>query len=107
MPSGGRRSVADVALQSEVIGAAALPSRARVLARLRRGDTIFRHLTRAAAMAVLAVLGGVIFALIVGARPALQTFGLDFLIEQRWNPVSERFGALPAIYGTLVTSFIA
>jgi phosphate transport system permease protein len=39
--------------------------------------------------------------------PALQAFGIDFLLEQRWNPVTEKFGALAPIYGTLVTSLIA
>ena len=38
---------------------------------------------------------------------AWRAFGLNFLVEQRWNPVTERFGALAPIYGTLVTSFIA
>src|SRR5262249_38302096 len=82
-------------------------SRARVLDRLRAGDTLYRILTRLAAIGVLALLGGVIIALIKGALPALQEFGLNFLIEQRWNPVTEKFGALAPIYGTIVTSFIA
>ena len=47
------------------------------------------------------------FSLIEGSLPALQAFGIDFLLEQRWNPVTEKFGALAPIYGTLVTSFIA
>jgi phosphate transport system permease protein len=47
------------------------------------------------------------FSLIDGSLPALRTFGLDFLLEQRWNPVTEKFGALAPIYGTLVTSLIA
>jgi phosphate transport system permease protein len=77
------------------------------LLRLRIGDTLFRWSTRAAALAVLAMLAGVILALVIGALPALRTFGLDFLITERWNPVTEKFGALAPIYGTLVTSFIA
>jgi phosphate transport system permease protein len=36
-----------------------------------------------------------------------QTFGLDFLFTEKWNPVTEKFGALAPIYGTLVTSTIA
>src|SRR5689334_3343745 len=107
MPPDGRQSVVDVALQGGMIDATEAPARARVLRRLRNGDIVFRHLTRAAALLVLALLGGVIFALIVGAMPALQAFGFNFLIEQRWNPVTERFGALAPIYGTLVTSLIA
>jgi len=107
MQSGGRESVVDVALRGGVIEATLTPSRAKVLDRLRVGDKVFRLLTRAAALAVLGILGGVMFSLVVGAWPALQAFGFNFLIEERWNPVTERFGALAPIYGTLVTSFIA
>jgi phosphate transport system permease protein len=99
--------VADVALQGGMIaGAQALP-RSRALRRLRLGDALFRGLTRAAAFAVLIILAGVIVSLIAGSLPALRTFGLNFLVEERWNPVTERFGALAPIYGTLVTSAIA
>ncbi len=83
------------------------PSRSGRLSRLRTGDALFRALARAAALAVLAVLAGVILALVAGALPALTTFRLDFLTSQRWNPVTEQFGALAPIYGTLVTSLIA
>ena len=81
--------------------------RARRLDRLRIGDAAFRVLTRAAALTVLGVLAGVIIALVIGALPALRTFGLGFLGTERWNPVTENFGALAPIYGTLVTSAIA
>ena len=68
---------------------------------------LFHHSTRAAAILVLIILSGVIIALIQGSLPALQAFGFNFLIEEGWNPVTERFGALAPIYGTLVTSLIA
>jgi phosphate transport system permease protein len=99
--------VADLALPAESAITLASSTRARALARLRLGDLGFRVLTRAAAMAVLIILGAVILSLIQGSLPALQAFGLNFLIEERWNPVTERFGALAPIYGTLVTSVIA
>jgi phosphate transport system permease protein len=99
--------VADLALPAESAITLASSTRTRALARLRLGDLGFRLLTRAAAMAVLIILGAVILSLIQGSLPALQTFGLNFLIEERWNPVTERFGALAPIYGTLVTSVIA
>jgi phosphate transport system permease protein len=83
------------------------PSRAKVLARLRLGDAAFRIVTRSAAFFVLILLSGVIVSLIIGSMPALQTFGFDFVTTQSWNPVTEKFGALAPIYGTLVTSFIA
>jgi phosphate transport system permease protein len=99
--------VADIALPAENAAALASSTRARALARLRLGDLGFRVLTRTAAIAVLIILGAVILSLIQGSVPALRAFGLNFLIEERWNPVTERFGALAPIYGTLVTAFIS
>jgi len=99
--------VADIALPAENAAAFASSTRARALARLRLGDLGFRVLTRTAAIAVLIILGAVILSLIQGSVPALRAFGLNFLIEERWNPVTERFGALAPIYGTLVTAFIS
>ena len=97
----------DIALPAENAAALASSTRARALARLRLGDLGFRVLTRTAAIAVLIILGAVILSLIQGSVPALRAFGLNFLIEERWNPVTERFGALAPIYGTLVTAFIS
>jgi phosphate transport system permease protein len=71
------------------------------------GDFIFRYLTFLFALLVLVILGGVIVALIDGALPALRTFGVSFLYTDVWNPVTEKFGALAPMYGTLVTSAIA
>jgi phosphate transport system permease protein len=105
--SAGRRNVADMALQGGVIQADASTSRSRALAKLQLGDAIFRNLTRAAAIFVLIILSGVIFSLVAGSLPAIRTFGLGFLVSERWNPVTENFGALAPIYGTLVTSSIA
>jgi phosphate transport system permease protein len=70
-------------------------------------DSFFRYLTRAAAITVLAILFGVFVSLAVGAWPAFRAFGLDFLTVQSWNPVTEKFGALPPVYGTVLTSLIA
>ena len=97
----------DLALQGQSVVTGEIQSRAKILDRLRIGDNAFRQLTRAAAVMVLAILGGVIISLLVGAWPALREFGLGFLVEETWNPVTERFGAIAPIYGTLVTSFIA
>ena len=102
-----RRSVVDLALQGNTVATNDAPSRAQVLNRLRLGDIVFRHATRGAAVAVLVILGGVIIALISGSMLALKTFGLNFLVSERWNPVTENFGAIAPIYGTIVTSVIA
>jgi len=99
--------VVDVALQGDVVEAYGVAARAKALNRLRVIDIVFRVLTRAAALGVLVILGGVMLSLVDGALPALRTFGLNFVVEERWNPVTEKFGALAPIYGTLVTSFIA
>jgi phosphate transport system permease protein len=44
---------------------------------------------------------------VIGALPALRQFGFAFLVTEAWNPVTEKFGALAPIFGTLVTSAIA
>ncbi len=96
----------DITLQEGAVVSVAGFTRAKALDRLRLGDMVFRHLTRAAAFGVLLLLSGVIVALIDGSLPALRAFGFGFLTSERWNPVTENFGALAPIYGTLVTSFI-
>src|SRR5499427_9311406 len=107
MLSTGRPSVVDVALQGSGVSALDNLDRAKVLQRLRLSDAVFRHLTRAAALAVLIILGGIIVSLIWGSLPALRAFGVSFLYEEVWNPVTEKFGAIAPIYGTIVTSLIA
>ena len=99
--------MADIALSMQTVSATAPSSRAKALDRMRMGDIGFRLLTRLAAITVLVLLGAIILSLISGALPAFREFGLGFLVEERWNPVTEKFGALAPIYGTLVTSFIA
>jgi phosphate transport system permease protein len=80
---------------------------AGVRARQRWSERLFRSATFAAAVTVLLILGGVAAALLVGAWPALSHFRLSFVTREIWNPVTEEFGALAAVYGTLVTSLIA
>jgi phosphate transport system permease protein len=99
--------VSDFALSGTGVSAAETPSRAKILARLHFGDKAFRFVTRSAALLVLLLLGGVIVSLVIGSLPALQAFGFDFVTTQSWNPVTEKFGALAPIYGTIVTSVIA
>ena len=56
---------------------------------------------------VLVILAGIIVSLFVGGWQALTEFGPAFLVTDDWNPVTEKFGALVPIYGTLVSSLIA
>jgi len=77
------------------------------LRREARAERVFRLLAIAAALLVLALLAGVLLALLYGGWPALRTFRLGFLTETIWNPVTEQFGAFAALYGTVITSLIA
>jgi len=103
----GRRPVVDVALQGGRISVSRQVDRARAMQRLRLSDAVFRQLTRIAAIIVLLLLGGIIISLIHGSWPALSTFGFSFLVNQVWNPVTEKFGAIAPVYGTIITSVIA
>ncbi len=102
-----RQKVVDMALQSGALQDSGAVSRSKALGRLKLGDSAFRHLTRAAAYFVLILLSGIIISLVAGSWLALSNFGFGFLVSERWNPVTENFGAMAPIYGTLVTSFIA
>jgi phosphate transport system permease protein len=70
-------------------------------------DLLFRNLTRVSAFGVLLLLAAIIGSLVVGSMPAIRAFGFGFLTSSEWDPVSEQFGALVPIVGTLVTSAIA
>ncbi|HXM00919.1 MAG TPA: phosphate ABC transporter permease subunit PstC [Rhizomicrobium sp.] len=93
----------DFALSENIVA----PTRAAALRRFGRSDARFRVFTLAAALLVVAIFIGIMIALIQGSWLALSTFGLGFLTSSVWNPVTEKFGALPAIYGTVVTSALA
>jgi len=70
-------------------------------------ERIFRTISRGAAALVLLLLGGVLISLVVGSWPALSQYSWSFLYTEAWNPVTEKFGALAPIYGTVITSLIA
>ena len=79
----------------------------RIGDRLRRQDTAFRVVTRAFAFLVLLLLAAIILTLVAGGWQSITHFGPGFLFSSEWNPVTEEFGALVPIVGTLVTSAIA
>jgi phosphate transport system permease protein len=70
-------------------------------------DALFSSSTRFFGIVVLALLGGVLTALVLGSTLAFKTFGFGFITSASWNPVTDKFGALVPLYGTLVTSAIA
>jgi phosphate transport system permease protein len=75
--------------------------------RLVSGDRIFGAVAYGAAFLILLIAGIFVIALFIPALPAITKFGLGFFTSQTWDPVRIQFGALPAIFGTLVTSAIA
>ena len=70
-------------------------------------DKVFRNTTLTFAFLVFAILFGIFIVLFISSLPALSHFGLSFFGSAKWDPVTEEFGALVPIYGTLVTSAIA
>ena len=70
-------------------------------------DAVFALLARSAALLTLSLLIGIIISLLVGAWPAIDKYGLSFLTNTEWDPVTDSYGGLVMIYGTLMTSFIA
>ena len=72
-----------------------------------RLDQLFRHATRAFAFLVFSLLVAILISLVAGSLPSMRAFGFGFLASAEWNPVTEHFGGLTPIVGTLVTSFIA
>jgi phosphate transport system permease protein len=95
----------EVPMTAQTAGGKRLAARASQRGTL--ADKVFQGLTLSFAVLVLLVMCGVIGALVSGSLPALRKFGFAFLASDTWNPVTESFGALAPIYGTLVTSAIA
>jgi len=86
----------------EIVPKSRLGARESVVA-----DGIFRGIVVLCALAVLAIVGLIVFELVRESKLAMGKFGFSFLIKQIWDPVAEDFGALPFIYGTVVSSLLA
>jgi phosphate transport system permease protein len=83
------------------------PARVERKGMLGMGDKTFPKLTFVFALVIVAILIGTIAVLGIEAVPAIRKFGFSFFSSTDWNAVTEQFGALPAIFGTLVSSLIA
>ena len=70
-------------------------------------DRIFQSAMTACGLAVLGILALIVYELVHRSSLSWHAFGLKFFAGSEWNPVSEQFGALPFIYGTLVSSLVA
>lgn len=71
------------------------------------GDLYFHWLTGACALVLPLIMIAIGLALVYYSLPALRKFGLHFFISEDWNPVTQQFGALSSIYGTLVSTILA
>jgi phosphate transport system permease protein len=73
----------------------------------RVGDRLFAAFTFLMAATVVVLIGVIGWELWSSARLSIKTFGFNFLASSDWDPVNDLYGALPFIFGTLVSSFIA
>lgn len=73
----------------------------------RVGDPLFKGLCYFFAIAVIVLMALIFAVLLKESWLSIKTFGLGFFYSTAWNPVRSDFGALPAIYGTVVSSLIA
>jgi phosphate transport system permease protein len=72
-----------------------------------RGDQVFRGALRVAGLILIVLAAAMVLTMTLTAWLALETFGLRFLVTTTWDPVQEEFGALPFVFGTLVSSLLA
>ncbi len=84
-----------------------LPLAQRITRRLEHGDVIFRLLTVLASLLILLTVLAIGIELWQNSALPRAQFGLGFLTAIDWNPVTQEFGALPFLYGTLQTSLLA
>jgi phosphate transport system permease protein len=75
--------------------------------RVRAGDEVAFGVTFMAAFSILFITGMLVWQLWINSGLPRQKFGWSFLFGQNWDPVAEQFGALPFVYGTVVTSALA
>jgi phosphate transport system permease protein len=83
------------------------PHRQSVLRWQRWQDFFFEKITKAFALSTLVALTGIIVSLFISSWPVLTTFGLEFFYTVEWDIINSKFGGLIAIFGTVVTAFIA
>lgn len=86
--------------------ASSSPVRFPALWRSSLGNTALFILSLVAGVTVLALLVAIIVQLVIESHLSIRTFGFGFLMSPQWDPVAEEFGALPFIYGTVISSLI-
>lgn len=74
---------------------------------IRLGDVVFQGVAMAAAAAAAVLLGVIAWKILDLAWPSIEAFGVSFVWQDAWNPVTDAYGALAFVYGTVVTAFVA
>jgi phosphate transport system permease protein len=75
--------------------------------KIRLADRVFSRTALVCALLIITILVSILVVLLLDAWPAIKQFGLSFITSSAWNPVKDQYGALPAIFGTLFSSFLA
>jgi phosphate transport system permease protein len=70
-------------------------------------DHVYQAALTGAAAVVFIVVALIVYEVVRGALPSIRTIGWGFLVRTEWDPVRDEFGALPYVYGTLMSSFLA
>jgi len=99
--------VADASAPAGASGGLGSRRRASILAGVARGDRIYQVAITAFALIIPALLVLIAIAIGIAAWPAFAAAGLSFITSSEWNVQAGKFGAAPAIYGTIVSSLIA
>jgi phosphate transport system permease protein len=90
-----------------MMGAKDAPVKLSLIARLKKGDEVAYLVTFASALSIILITCLLVQHLWVDSAVARHTFGWKFLKTSTWDPVNDQFGALPFIYGTVVTALLA
>ena len=72
-----------------------------------RGESIFKKILIVVSALIVLIVAGILVTLIVESWPSIKAYGVKFLWGRTWDPVSDVYGALPFLIGTLLTSFTA
>ncbi len=72
-----------------------------------RKDKVFKIVLLLSGFLIVALLSGIFLSLVFSSIPSIKEFGINFLLSKDWDPVNNKFGALPFLIGTLLTSVIS
>lgn len=75
--------------------------------RLKLYEKLFTNGTRLSAIAIVVIMLAIFLTLVVTSMPSIKAIGFTFLTSSEWDPVTSKFGAVPFLYGTLITSLLA